>query len=29
VADEWADCKRFALTREEWEQRSGTGVEPA
>jgi [ribosomal protein S5]-alanine N-acetyltransferase len=29
VADGWADCKRFALTREEWEERSGTGVEPA
>ena len=29
VADEWADCKRFALTREEWAERSGTGVEPA
>jgi [ribosomal protein S5]-alanine N-acetyltransferase len=23
VADEWADCKRFALTREEWEERTG------
>jgi [ribosomal protein S5]-alanine N-acetyltransferase len=29
VAGGWADCKRFALTREEWEERSGTGVEPA
>ena len=22
VVDGWADCKRFALTREEWEERS-------
>jgi [ribosomal protein S5]-alanine N-acetyltransferase len=29
IAGGWADCKRFALTREEWEERSGTGVEPA
>ena len=29
VADEWVDCRRFAVTREEWEERSGTGVEPA
>ena len=29
VADRWDDCMRLALTREEWEERSGTGVQPA
>ncbi|MFL5950385.1 MAG: GNAT family N-acetyltransferase [Gaiellaceae bacterium] len=28
IGDGWADCKRFALTREEWGERSGVRLEP-